>query len=102
MTYRSFEIYADENLYKPGYSYVHDDYDGSPDGNDNRCGFEKTIEDCKRAIDDWYFEKTQYRVHTLTTITKHWFLSDAIRFAERFKGRLEILVDGHELGFDSI
>lgn len=34
------------------YCYVHDDYDGAEDANDNRCGFAPTIEACKAEIDE--------------------------------------------------
>jgi hypothetical protein len=31
--------------------YVHDDFDGAPDANDNRCGHAESLEACKREID---------------------------------------------------
>lgn len=34
------------------YSYVHDDYDGAPDGNDNRCGCTKSIAEAQEEIDE--------------------------------------------------
>ena len=33
------------------YEFVHDDYDGADDANDNRCGYGKTVEECKQEID---------------------------------------------------
>ena len=32
------------------WTYVHDDYDGAPDANDNRCGRNASAEDCIAAI----------------------------------------------------
>ena len=34
------------------YEFVHDDYDGAPDANDNRCGHANSVEDAKAQIDD--------------------------------------------------
>jgi len=33
------------------YEYVHDDYDGAPDANDNRHGFAKTLDEAKYECD---------------------------------------------------
>lgn len=33
--------------------WVHDDYDGAPDGNDNRYGSESSFVACLNACDDW-------------------------------------------------
>lgn len=54
--YRQYEITLDP---KPvpshiagDYSFVHMDYDGAPDGNDNRCGDAQSIADAKAQIDE--------------------------------------------------
>jgi len=54
--YRKYEITLDP---KPvpshiagDYSFVHMDYDGAPDGNDNRCGCAQSIADAKQQIDE--------------------------------------------------
>jgi hypothetical protein len=54
--YRQYEITLDP---KPvpshiagDYSFVHMDYDGAPDGNDNRCGCAQSIADAKQQIDE--------------------------------------------------
>lgn len=33
------------------YEFVHDDYDGADDSNDGRCGYGKSVEECKHEID---------------------------------------------------
>lgn len=33
--------------------WVHDDFDGAPDGNDNRCGSESSFAAALCACDDW-------------------------------------------------
>ena len=33
------------------WAYVHDDFDGAPDANDNRYGHAESLEACKREID---------------------------------------------------
>lgn len=38
--------------YYVAYEFVHDDYDGAPDANDNRCGHASSIEDAKAQIDE--------------------------------------------------
>lgn len=50
--YGPWLIYYDP---KPGpgpvhWSYVHDDYDGAPDANDNRCGVGADFASCLAAI----------------------------------------------------
>lgn len=47
--HRKYRIYVGD--YAP-YEFVHDDYDGAPDANDNRCGHASSIEDAKAQIDD--------------------------------------------------
>lgn len=34
------------------WSYVHDDFDGAPDGNDNRCGHAASPEACLSEIEE--------------------------------------------------
>lgn len=49
--HRGYRIYLDgSSPFK--YAYVHEDYDGAPDGNDNRYGYADTIEACCAEIDD--------------------------------------------------
>ena len=40
------------------YSYCHDDYDGAPDGGDNRFGYASSVEGCKQEI-DFYLEEAE-------------------------------------------
>ena len=47
--YRGYKIeYCDSH---PGYTYAAEDYDGAPDGGDDRCGWAATIEAAKEDID---------------------------------------------------
>ncbi len=48
--YRGYEIYKGD-LYV-NFEFAHKDYDGAPDGNDNRCGHGDTIEECRELIDE--------------------------------------------------
>lgn len=34
------------------YEFVHDDYDGAPDANDNRAGHAESVEACREEIDE--------------------------------------------------
>jgi hypothetical protein len=52
IVYREFHISNDGW----GWAYSHDDYDGAPDANDNRCGHAKTLPAAKAEIDDWWGE----------------------------------------------
>ena len=38
------------------FCYVHDSFDGAPDAHDNRCGFGKSIVECKAEIDERFYE----------------------------------------------
>ncbi len=49
--YRDYRIYFSSSPIA-NYAFVHDDYDGAPDANDNRGGWGNSIEDCKAQIDD--------------------------------------------------
>jgi hypothetical protein len=35
------------------YEYVHDDYDGADDANDNRAGYARTVDEAKQQIDEY-------------------------------------------------
>lgn len=54
--YRGYKIYRDPKPVPPhiagDWSFVHEDYDGSPDGNDTRCGTAHSIADAKMQIDE--------------------------------------------------
>lgn len=43
------------------YDFVHEDYDGAPDGGDNRCGSGRSIEDCKAQIDEIELDNAECR-----------------------------------------
>lgn len=49
--YKGYRIFVSDCEYV-NYEFVHDDYDGAPDANDNRCGYGQTIENCKDQIDE--------------------------------------------------
>ena len=52
--YRGYRIYFDPppiGIRTSDWQFVHEDYDGSPDGNDHRCGDGATLQDCKDSID---------------------------------------------------
>lgn len=57
-TYRGFIIARNPvtppipNWQQFQFSYVHKDYDGAPDANDNRHGYGPTVMACKQEIDD--------------------------------------------------
>jgi len=57
-TYRDFIISRTDPVPPiPGwqamaFTYVHKDYDGTEDGNDNRLGFAATVMACKAEIDE--------------------------------------------------
>lgn len=42
------------------WDWWHDDYDGAPDSNDDRCGCAASLEDAKAAIDDQISEDTTH------------------------------------------
>ncbi len=61
--YRNYEIYYDRKPVPPSlfgdWSFAHVDFDGAPDGpdtgcSDHRCGYGRTIEECKAEIDAQY------------------------------------------------
>lgn len=72
--------------------------------------YRQTISDVKREIDDYIAERLEYRVHRFipgksNTITKFWFLSDAIEFCKKVGedvGNIKTLFKGEEIQFDSI
>ncbi|HEY9219508.1 MAG TPA: hypothetical protein VIO94_15785 [Phenylobacterium sp.] len=45
------------------WQFWHDDFDGAPDGNDNRCGSAASLEDAKAEIDLW-IEENEPRTST--------------------------------------
>lgn len=55
-------IYREYRIYPASYSpaaqfdweFAHTDYDGAPDGNDNRCGRGASLQDCIDQIDEAY------------------------------------------------
>ena len=55
MNYKGFIISHDP---KPipsrafDWDYMHEDFDGAPDAEDNRCGNGASLQDCKDQIDD--------------------------------------------------
>jgi hypothetical protein len=51
--YREFHIGFDGY----GFSYSHDDYDGAPDANDNRCGVTGSLAEAKERIDEWWDDR---------------------------------------------
>jgi hypothetical protein len=61
--YRQFHISIDGF----GYSYSHDDYDGSPDAYDNRCGHSATMADAMESIDEWWRDQADKFGHDLTS-----------------------------------
>tara|TARA_R110000868_G_scaffold236522_2_gene490553 strand:- start:497 stop:682 length:186 start_codon:yes stop_codon:yes gene_type:complete len=42
--------YAPKPYHNLDWSYVHDDYDGAPDANDNRCGCSHDVDGCIQEI----------------------------------------------------
>lgn len=52
--YRDYEISKNlSNIAREcDFVFSHKDYDGAPDGNDSRCGFGPTVEDCMAQIDE--------------------------------------------------
>ena len=58
--YRGFHIYFDPPPIPTranDWHFVHDDYDGAEDANDNRHGHAASVEECKAEIDDWHEEQ---------------------------------------------
>lgn len=53
--YGRWRIYVSDNVEIHGYpyEYVHDDYDGSPDADDNRYGLAQSVDECKAEIDSY-------------------------------------------------
>lgn len=60
MFYRNFHIsYSPPPIpYRSAdWHYWHDDFDGAPDGNDNRYGSCASEQACRDEIDEWYLEQ---------------------------------------------
>lgn len=55
LTYRGYHIRFDPPPIPTrafDWAWVHDDYDGAPDGNDTRCGASASLEQAKADIDE--------------------------------------------------
>ena len=39
------------------YAFCHDDYDGAPDAKDGRCGYGRSVEHCKKQIDEEHYDE---------------------------------------------
>ena len=52
-TYRGYRISPSLVSYMPSsdWCFAHEDYDGAPDGGDNRCGYAASPEACRAEID---------------------------------------------------
>ena len=60
VTYRGYHIRFDPPpipIREFDWQWHHDDFDGAPDGNDNRCGASASIEAAEAAIDEQIFER---------------------------------------------
>jgi hypothetical protein len=100
-TYRNFEI---THSYMWGYDYTHVDYDGPED---SRTGTRHTIEECKDAIDEYYFEKTSYKVlnPNSKTITKFDYWEEAVAFCRSCCIPVDFIkleIAGFNVDFDSV
>ncbi len=53
-SYRNYEVKFDPAVvsYFVEWSFCHEDYDGAPDANDDRCGFADTAAECFKIIDE--------------------------------------------------
>lgn len=104
MTYRNFEI--DPHWFE-GFVYTHEDYDGAPDANDSRCGSAKSIDEAKKAIDEYYERNVVYAVHHSESLAPAKFptVNDAVNFCE-FWGfdltRIIPYLHRWEFSFDSL
>lgn len=47
-----WRIYVAASYVPYAYEFVHDDYDGAPDANDNRYGFAASVDEAKSEIDE--------------------------------------------------
>jgi hypothetical protein len=92
ITYRNMAI---EATYPSGYGFGFE-------SDERFIGTGKTIDECKEAIDRYYFENTHYRVFTSKTITKFLSISDAVRFAQMVNGVIQPMFKKETLEFDSI
>lgn len=50
--YGKYRIFSNDTPAPYRYAFVHDDYDGAEDANDNRHGFGNSIEECCDEIDE--------------------------------------------------
>lgn len=51
-----WRIFVSDHMFDQSYEYVHDDYDGAEDAEDDRCGYAKSIEQAKELIDEYEAE----------------------------------------------
>lgn len=49
--HRGWRIYVTYDYGTP-IAFSHDDFDGAPDANDNRCGYAASVEEAKAEIDE--------------------------------------------------
>jgi|GEM_PF-2848143 len=55
----SISIGAPEMGHQHAFEYHHQDWDGAEDAFDVRCGYAASVEDAKRAIDDFEAEQVE-------------------------------------------
>lgn len=57
--YRDWEIFVNYGSISVAtdWAATHKDYDGAPDGNDDRYVWGFSVEDCAAQIDDWYSDQ---------------------------------------------
>jgi hypothetical protein len=99
-TYRNFQIIFIDG----SFHYIHKEYDGNED---KRFGYFKTIEECKDAIDQYYFEKTSYKVlnPNSKTITKFDYWEEAVAFCRSCCIPVDFIkleIAGFNVDFDSV
>jgi hypothetical protein len=73
IVYREFHIGRSMVSYMPAtdWCYVHDDYDGADDANDDRCGHAPSVEAAKSEIDEWWFEQSLKAVRRRSLMDMH-------------------------------
>lgn len=87
------------------YYYTPKDYDGPED---KRAGSAYDVQEAKRLIDDYYAERTHYRVVNIDRrsfmITKFTFWDEAVKFCNEFGidlMNIETYVMGERINFDT-
>jgi hypothetical protein len=76
------------------WDFVHDDYDGAPDSNDNRCGSARDVKECVREI--WMIENEDAEGMTFPLLNNG-HSDDQLASVE---GRVEIGPGGVEVLFE--